>query len=399
MAHAIVQRRAPGDAIVVWAAIAGLIAVLSLALQPRYRQVAGAFAPDTSDRVGTGLELSGTSRTRLNFAGWELETFATAWFLAVLGIIGIVRSASVPDEAGVAFRFYLWVAGTVGLGWLLWIAWDVGRDRAPTLPVRYWFAAVGVFVVFAFAASHPPGAWRQLRWRRDTRIALRSRLLWTVPVAFLLLGVSRPVAIERNRPPMGAEFVDWFKQQVRLPIPAELSGAGLTVLRFIDYQCRGCRSAEDYYRPIFDEFAARGGAELRLVTLDFPLDAECNPYVAVQTHAVACEAAAMARLVRQDGFQASPPEQWLWSIPQDTSSQAVFKESEQWPATRELKDRYSGLLQTIRKDVELARSMGIDSTPTYVVNGVKLPFVPAVNLRAVLAYELDRIKALAPAAR
>ena len=86
-------------------------------------------------------------------------------------------------------------------------------------------------------------------------------------------------------------------------------GAQVVVVKFNDYQCPSCRQAYVEYRGIVAKYEREYAGRVKFVTLDFPLEAECN---VASIHPAACEAAAAVRLARTKGRDVQM-EEWLFA--------------------------------------------------------------------------------------
>jgi protein-disulfide isomerase len=168
-------------------------------------------------------------------------------------------------------------------------------------------------------------------------------------------------------------FAQAWAQQPRLDLGIAPDGAKVVVVKFIDYECPGCRSAEMLYKPIFDKFAASHPGAVQVVVKDWPWDARCN-FRAQQTirgHEAACDAAAAARMARERG-KFDEMTAWLYAN-QGATQAAVRAAAASMLGVTDFEREYALKLPEIRRDIADGAVLNINSTPTYFINGVRLP--------------------------
>lgn len=129
------------------------------------------------------------------------------------------------------------------------------------------------------------------------------------------------------------------------------------------------------------------GGNVRLATLDYPIDPECNPYIRVAVHPAACEAAVAIRLARERGREAELAE-WLWSHQASLSRASVFGAAYDVAGVVDIEGRYEEVLQQVRADIEIAHTFGVTRTPTFFINGRRVPFLPREDFATAVQSEL-----------
>jgi protein-disulfide isomerase len=192
-------------------------------------------------------------------------------------------------------------------------------------------------------------------------------LLAGLAAAVAYVGRTPPEA--SNVPPPADETTDLDRWQAAPVRELALEGAfalgpedaPVTIVEFSDFECPFCKQAARY----LNELKAQYGDKLRLVFKDFPLDSTCNRHIERQTHALACNAAVLARCAgahgrfweMHDAIFALPQltEEALQSLFHGLGIQACEGEEE--------------YLAGIRADVEEGRKLGVTATPTLFVNG------------------------------
>jgi protein-disulfide isomerase len=124
----------------------------------------------------------------------------------------------------------------------------------------------------------------------------------------------------------------------------------------------------------------------------FPLENECNTLNA--GHMAACEAAAAVILARPKGT-ASKMEEWLFANqgpPQLTPAQ-VRQAARDVAGVDDFDTKYATALQEVKADSALGGLLGVNSTPTFFINGRKVPQILAPQyFAAIIELELKRAK-------
>jgi protein-disulfide isomerase len=216
--------------------------------------------------------------------------------------------------------------------------------------------------------------------------------------AFALLGATDIAARQsKETPPPTSqsvpEFMQWYETQPRLSQPVFTSGARVVVVKFTDLQCPACGFTYQAYKPVLAKDEAQFPGAVKVVTKDYPLNKECNPLLGQTIHESACEAAIALRLAAPKG-KAGQLEEFLYGnqrvLTPDTVRRAASMVGDVPPA--EFTTGRAAAMAAIQADVALGRAIGINSTPTFVINGVKVPRVmePAL-FEAVINYELRRV--------
>jgi uncharacterized membrane protein/protein-disulfide isomerase len=304
---------------------------------------------------------------------------------------------------------YLFVLSTMALAATLYFAYVsffVLKTVCP-LCVATYVAVIGLFIISgslgpARLASLPADATRDLRRLVRHPVALTLAILYVAGAASLIAFFPRedaaPATVAAANaapavplPPVQGEarqqFEQWMAAQPRVPLTEPTDGAKVLILKFNDYQCPPCRQTYTEYKPIVERYQAQYPGQVKFVTKDFPLEAECNTG---GVHAAGCEAAAAVRMARIKG-KADALEAWLFDNQPAMSPELVRRGVREVGGVNDFDAQYPRVLDQVRADVALGRQLGVSSTPTFFVNGVKI----VGGLRpqffdAAIAYELQR---------
>jgi len=175
---------------------------------------------------------------------------------------------------------------------------------------------------------------------------------------------------------------------MNLVVPTE--GAKVLVIKFNDYQCPPCRQSFMEYKNIWSKWEKSNPGEVKLVLKDFPLDSECNNNVQQSLHPAGCEAAAAARLSRERN-RVNQFEDWVFANQPTLTPEAVAKAAKDVGDVPNFEARYQAVLEQVKADIAYGRTLGVRSTPTFFINGVKIEgALPAVYFDQAIAYELAR---------
>jgi uncharacterized membrane protein len=321
------------------------------------------------------------------------------------------QSASPADDAG-RVAGYIFLLATVGLAGVLYLGYAslfILRQMCP-LCVTMYVAVVGLFVVSGAAASELTAIPAKLG--RDLRAIMTSPLAATLAAAWLVASVSlvaffphedtaealalAPVAAPTEILGEGdvAQFEAWLDAQPRVDLGVPANGASVVVVKFNDYQCPACRQAYLAYRGIEQKYDEQFPGQVAFVSLDYPLEAECNMG---GIHSSACEAAVAVRLAREED-RAAEMADWLFANQESLTRDRVKEGLAEVAQVTNFDDRYEEMLVEVRVDAALGQKVEITGTPTFFINGIRI----ASTLRpayfdAAIAHELENASEPGPA--
>ena len=132
---------------------------------------------------------------------------------------------------------------------------------------------------------------------------------------------------------------------------------------------------------------------MKLITKHYPLEGECNPGVPGGVHLAACEAAAAVIMAHPKGTSGKM-EDWLFSHqgPPILTAAQVKEAARDVAGITDFDAQYPAALKEIRADAALGERLKVNSTPTFFVNGRRLPpqALPPQYMNAVIELELKR---------
>jgi len=329
------------------------------------------------------------------------------------GVPGRVEGPPPRSEEAGRVAGYIFVLSTIGLAGVLYLGYAsffILRQMCPVCVTMY-VAVIGLFVVSGAAASGLTALPAQLG--RDMRAALASPIAATLAAVWVVASVSLVAFFPREGAPADvasepaaaptetlgadeiAQFTAWMDAQPRVDLGVPANGARVVVVKFNDYQCPACRQAYLAYRSIQQKYESGSPGQVAFVSLDYPLEAECNQG---GIHASACEAAVAVRLARAKN-RAPEMEEWLFAN-QDTLTRDRVKEGlTEIAQVTDFDARYTETLGAVRADAQLGQKLQITGTPTFFINGIRIgSTLRPAYFDAAIAHELKKASGPGPQA-
>lgn len=341
-----------------------------------------------------------------SLGGVSVAVFGAIWFAfaTLLAGAGLTAPPSVRENV----PGYLFAGSTLALAVVLYLGYAsfVILKLVCILCVITYAGVVTLFLVSGATATAP-------MWSLPRRAAHDLKALATSPLAFALtalvagtsaftlavfpreVGPAVPsdaataAAIDKAR---ASEFERWYTAQPRREITVASDGAKVLVVKFNDYQCPACGGAYQEYKSVFAKYESSQPGAVRRVVMDFPLEAECNSSVATSLHAASCEAAVAVRLARARNL-AGALEEWLFANQSRMTRGLVRKWAQEIGQVPDFDARYASTLEAVKADIAYSQQLGVNSTPTFFINGVKVEgALPVAYFDQAIAYELQRAK-------
>jgi protein-disulfide isomerase len=344
-----------------------------------------------------GLELGYAPKGSLLYQGVPFEYLIMAGYLLVVAVrLEARRARSTAHQLRVTlYEWWVCVLGMGGLVSLLLIYHQAGATK--TMSIAYWLACGSVVAIFLSASIIPRNQGLVLGEVTRDLIQLLTRATTTLcTAAALALVAAGPRSSEV--PLSGSAFARWYDRLPQVSIPAELQPAAVTLLEFVDYQCPVCRSADAQYQKILEDVSLKYGQRFAFVQVDFPLENECNGTWGRLgkrggLHPAACEAAAAVLLARTEhpSVQRAVVE-WMWANQPELKTDHVF-DGVKAQFGFDVRPRYQELRTAIVRSVEHGQRLGVSATPTFFLNGRRLPFLRADVMLRALEIEMTRSSA------
>jgi uncharacterized membrane protein/protein-disulfide isomerase len=344
------------------------------------------------------------------FAGVSVAVFGVIWFaFATLLVLAAMLGSPAVRESAPA---YLFGASTIGLAVVLYLGYAslFILGLVCILCVVTYASVIALFLISGAVTSVPmmsvPGrAMHDVVSLRRSPLAMALAALFVVgtasALAFFPRETSSVVAADNGSPQStagaaaateetrAAEFLRFYNAQPRLSLNVPAEGAKVLIVKFNDYLCPACGESFRAYKSVLAKYEASNPGAVRLVTRDFPLESECNTG---GPHPAACEAAVAVRLARAKG-KAEALEEYLFANQSGMTADKVKQAAREVGQVTDFDARYQATLEQVKVDAAYGRQLGVGSTPTFFVNGVKLDgMLPPVYFDQAIAYELGRAK-------
>jgi uncharacterized membrane protein len=340
--------------------------------------------------------------------GIPVALFGSMFFAAaaLLSVSGLTARETVRENV----PGYLFALSTLALAVILYLGYAsfVLLKAVCLLCLTTYAAVIGLFLVSGAATSFPMTTLPR-RASRDVRVFAASPLALTVAVLFFAGAAStlaffpreasssaaagEPAAAATAAPvptqDQRSEFERWYVSQPRVPLIVPTEGAIVLVVKFNDFQCPACGQSYLQYKPIFAKYEAEHPGAVRLVLKDYPLNRDCNDALGQTIHPAACDAAVAVRLAPSSRVEAM--EEWLYSHQPAMTSPSVRQAARDVGQINDFETKYPSTLGMVKGDVALGRQLGVKSTPTFFINGVKIEgALPPQYFEQAIAYELQR---------
>lgn len=344
--------------------------------------------------------------------GVPVAVFGMIFFAFVLGLVGLCASS---PAASANLAGYVFAASTIGLAVVLYLAYAsfVILNAVCVLCAGTYVAVIGLFLLSGATTRYPMTS-LPARALADLRLLFRSPSAMAAAAAFVIaagaavawfpgesvatVSAETDAAVEGEQAPAApaltadqiTQFEAYLAQQPRVPLLVPNDGAAVVVVKFNDYQCPPCRQTFMEYKPIFAKWAKQQPGKVRYVTRDFALERECNAFVNQDLHPAACEAAVAVRLAREKG-KADAMEDWLFANQPSLSTASVKAAVRTVAGVTDFDARYAATLELVKADIAQGNSLKVSGTPTFYMNGMRLPGLRAEYFDAAIAWELRRV--------
>lgn len=351
-----------------------------------------------------------------SFQGVSTALGGVIWFglTVLLAAFGGASTTTPKGKTAVSpVGSYLFAWSTIGLAIVLYLAYAsfFVLKTACLLCIGTYLSVIAIFILSGTFSSVPMG---ELPGRLvgDIKGLMKNPATLTVALIFLV-GVASVVAFfpherkprtpaeaqqqaNQEAPPPANEQQAWLQKWDAAPreqTGVAADGAKVVVVKFNDFQCPGCREGWMMYNPVLEELAKAHPGAVKYVVKDYPLEPECNFAAPTMNHFASCESSAALRMASAVG-KAAEMEAWLFNNQTRLIGGVdVVKEGlKSVTGLTNFDQQYPQLIPGIKQDVSDGVALRIRGTPTYFVNGVRLPspLMPAAYFRLALEHELKK---------
>ena len=345
-----------------------------------------------------------------SFGGVPVALLGVLFFAFVLGLITLCSRSS---TAAASLPGYLFAVSTIGLAIVLYLAYAsfVILKAVCVLCVGTYVAVIGLFLLSGAATRYPMTSLPS-RAARDFRTLLRTPSAITAALAFVVAAGAAIMMFPETRvtaasglssadqqapapAPAAAGQVQQLEQylaaQPRVVVMAPSDGADVVIVKFNDYQCPPCRQTFLEYKPVLAKWAKEAPGKVKFITKDYPIERQCNSTVGQDLHPSSCEAAVAVRLAREKG-KAQAMEEWLFANQAGLTPEGVKNAAATVGGVTDFEARFPATIELVKGDVAQAGQLKVTGTPTFFMNGIKLPGLRAEFFDAAIAWELKQVQ-------
>lgn len=338
-----------------------------------------------------------------SFFGVPVAITGLFFFLLILLLVAFGGGEKSPVRESVPA--YVFALSTIGLAFALYLAWAsyVQLKTFCMVCAATYVAVIALFIISGGATTFPMTTLPR-RAPRDVRTLFSSPIALVLALLYIAGAGSVIAYFPSEAPPVQAavpltplsdqqraDLVKWWDLQPRVDMSAPADGAKVVLVGFSDFQCPHCRSAHESYRSLIARYAAN--SQVRFVARHFPLEGECNPNAPNGNHFAACESAAAVVMARQTG-KAAVMEDWLYEHQTTLTPSSVREAAKDVGGIADFNGGYAKALEEVKADARMGGLLGVSSTPTFFLDGRKLPpgVVPPEYIDALITVELQRAK-------
>jgi protein-disulfide isomerase len=326
-------------------------------------------------------------------------------------LAGLVLLCGRSNTARASLPGYVFVSSTLALAVVLYLGYAslFVLGTLCLLCAATYVAVIGLFFTSGAAAKEPMStlptrAARDLAALMRTPAALSAAVAFgAVAVAAVLLFPGEPVSAAAGPGSAGGQqapapaaaasqvqqFEAWLAEQPRVPVMVPTDGAAVVIVKFNDYQCPPCRQTYLEYKPILAKWEKQAPGKVKFMTKDFALETECNGAVQADMHPASCEAAVAVRLAREKGT-AEAMEEWLFANQPTLTPASVRQAARDVGGVADMDARYAATLGLVRGDTQQGAQLKVTGTPTFFMNGIRLPGLRPEFFDLAIAWELKR---------
>jgi uncharacterized membrane protein/protein-disulfide isomerase len=345
--------------------------------------------------------------------GVPVALLGLLFFALVTLIVLLVGRAASPARENVAG--YVLALSTPGLAFAAYLAWAsyVVLGTFCILCGLTYVAIAGLFIASLRSLPFPVTHLLD-HVAHDARRLVASPAAIGIALLFVA-GAATAIAAFPHEPPLGAvveeqqagmqplseadfkAVEEWWNMQPVVDVPVPAAGAKVVIVKFNDCQCPACGVTHNLYKPVIAKYTSSGTGDVRYVLKHYPLEGECNPAMARMNHYGACEAAAGVIMARALGTSQKLEDWFFANIGPPMLTSVQMKEAARDVAgVKDFDAQYSKALEQVRADAELGAKLNVRGTPTFFVNGRRIPTdsgMPQANvLDAIIQIELKRAK-------
>lgn len=257
----------------------------------------------------------------------------------------------------------------------LLLAINLGMIRSNPSNILLWIMiAVSIVALCVSSAFSEGGVKVFFREFSDTIKQLRQRptAVWKMvaamlAVAFILNFMHNKIVKQSSEEARDARLVEWYKDARNKANAID----GIEIKIFTDYQCPACSQNVPKY---LETALNTGNDAVRIILRDYPLDTACNDSPMFSMHPAACSAAYAVRLVEKEKTdEIQDFRSWLYTNQSKLNDYVILQRLKKIGINNP-KDMFDEEInKAVSASIQEARTYGISSIPSVVLNNVLLP--------------------------
>ena len=345
--------------------------------------------------------------------GVPVALFGVLFFAFVLVLVVLCASSTVANEN---LPGYLFATSTIGLAVVLYLAYAsyVILKTVCLLCLGTYVAVIGLFLVSGAATRYPMTSLPS-RLIHDLRTLFRTPSALSAAAVFVAVSAMSiaffpgqqaaaasgdPQLASQGQPaappPSSAQIQQleaFLAQQPRVPIMAPSDGALVVIVKFNDFQCPPCRQTYLEYKPVLAKWAKEQPGKVKFMIRDYPLETQCNNQIKQDLHPSGCEAAVAVRLAREKGKEVEM-EEWIFNNQPALTPDLVKTglTTVTGISAMDFDARFPKVIELVKGDIAQGGELKVTGTPTFFMNGIRLPGLRAEFFDAAIAWELKQVQ-------
>jgi len=147
------------------------------------------------------------------------------------------------------------------------------------------------------------------------------------------------------------------------------------------------------YKPILDRFLAAHPTDARFIFKTWPISSKCNPNVPGINFPTTCEASAAYQMAKKNGSD-DKMKDWFFVNQDQITVASVKRVADEMAGVKDFEAEYQKVIGQVRTDASIGTSLGVNSTPSFFVNGRRIPGggMPPQYFEALIDLELKKAK-------
>jgi len=305
------------------------------------------------------------------------------FFAWVLLMVWASRGKSSVEDSAPA---YIFAGSTLGLAVVLYLAYAsffILKEVCP-LCVTTYLAVIGIFVISGGASSVamsklPKRALRDLGVLVSTPLALLIAVVFIAASSWGMSAFPREEQRPAPRPlpevstDQRSQIEQWWDLQPKIAnFPFDNAGAKVLIVEFADFQCPHCREQYFAIQPIIDRYIASQPKDVKFMFKTWPLNNRCNASVPSANFVASCDAS-VAYLLSKPKGTSDKLKDWFFTHQDELSPTTVRRAAEDVGKVTDFDAGYQRAIQEIKTDASIGAALGVNSTPTFFINGKRIP--------------------------